>query len=183
MRNIVIIRVHATSLLCRSVGPSLRLSVDESASCYFNVGQNSINYLVRNRPSWRAERALNSETFGAPSVAAARRFHHGRHGRGGWRGGGGGGFRRGGGQQGKSFWSNGTLLTRRNMLLQSRQMTLLRVLLMSFKNYTLYVVATYQGRKISHFILTLRYSVCPLRQARYTIFATNVSWTLQKDTL
>lgn len=50
-----------------------------------------------NRPSWREERALNSETFGAPSVAAARRFHHGRHGRGGWRGGGGGGFRRGGG--------------------------------------------------------------------------------------
>lgn len=49
-----------------------------------------------NRPSWREERALNSETFGAPSVAAARRFHHGRHGRGGWRGG--GGFRRGGGQ-------------------------------------------------------------------------------------
>ena len=48
----------------------------------------------RNRPSWREERALNSETFGAPSVAAARRFHHGRHGRGGWRG---GGFRRGGG--------------------------------------------------------------------------------------
>lgn len=47
-----------------------------------------------NRPSWREERALNSETFGAPSVAAARRFHHGRHGRGGWRG---GGFRRGGG--------------------------------------------------------------------------------------
>merc|ERR1719383_1148602 len=28
-----------------------------------------------NRPSWREERALNSETFGAPSVAAARRFH------------------------------------------------------------------------------------------------------------
>merc|ERR1719383_1317188 len=50
-----------------------------------------------NRPSWREERALNSETFGAPSVAAARRFHHGRHGRGGWRGGGGGGYRRGGG--------------------------------------------------------------------------------------
>ena len=51
----------------------------------------------RSRPSWREERALNSETFGAPSVAAARRFHHGRHGRGGWRGGGGGGYRRGGG--------------------------------------------------------------------------------------
>lgn len=67
-----------------------------------------------NRPSWREERALNSETFGAPSVAAARRFHHGRHGRGGWRGGGGGGFRRGGNGGGGQGYRNGPPMYPRN---------------------------------------------------------------------
>ena len=71
--------------------------IDSLYHSLFSVAINipySCNSPCRNRPSWREERALNSETFGAPSVAAARRFHHGRHGRGGWRG---GGFRRGGG--------------------------------------------------------------------------------------
>lgn len=68
---------------------------NKTKSFFDNISCEATERLKGSRPSWREERALNSETFGAPSVAAARRFHHGRHGRGGWRGG--GGYRRGGG--------------------------------------------------------------------------------------
>lgn len=78
---------------------------DEDDDAYYNKSKSFFDNISceaterlkgTNRPSWREERALNSETFGVPSIAAARRFHHGRHGGGGRGGGYRGGYRRGG---------------------------------------------------------------------------------------